>query len=270
MIIKRILIWAVIIFFLCIVTVPLIWVFMSTFKTNIEFNTSPVSIPHTWTIRNYIDVFIEEPLLMYLRNSIIVTVISTLLSAFIALLASYVFIYKFPFKNIFFYLCMFGIFIPFSAFMLPYFLIINWFNLYDNLLGLILVNIGMFVPTSFLIINTYMREAINREVMEAAYLDGASFHQVFSRIVTPISRGGIISSIIFLTVICWNELLYAMLLTQSENTRTAQVAIRYLTATFSANYPMSFAALIITVLPMILIYVFLNKYIVSGLTMINK
>lgn len=270
MIIKRLITWLIIIFFVCIVIIPFVWILISSFKTNIEFNLFPVGLPRSWTLENYIGAFSEEPLLLYLRNSIIVAISTALFATGIALLASYVFLFKFPLKNIFFSLCIFGIFLPLGAFMLPYYIIIDWLKLYDTLWGLITVYIGMFVPISFLIINVYMKEAVPIEVIEAAVLDGASFNQIFIKISVPMSRGGVISSIILLVIISWNEVLYAMLLSATESSRTAQVAILFLNATFSANYPMSFAAMMITIFPTILIYIFLNRHIVTGLAMLNK
>jgi len=268
--IRKLFIWLITVLFFCVVIIPLVWIFISSFKTNIEFFSSPYSLPNYWTLKNYINSFSREPLLLYLSNSVVVAAVSTLLNILITLPASYVFLHEFPFKKVFFVLIIFGLFVPLSAFILPYFLIVSWLGLYDSLWGLIIVYTGISAPLSFLIIHTYIQEIVNREIIEAATLDGASFHQIFIRIVAPLSKGGVATATIFSLMIAWNELLYAMILTQSESSRTIQMAIRFLVATFYADYPTAFAAIIISILPMVLIYSFLNRYIVKGLAMINK
>lgn len=258
------------IFCLLFIVLPLGWILISSFKNNFEFFTSPYSLPYKWSLENYITAFYQEPFLRYLFNSISIACISSIFTIVITQLASYIFLFEFPFKRLFYLLIIFGLFVPLSAFMLPYYLIVETLGLYDSIWGLILVYTGISVPLSFLIINTYMREIITKEVIEAAYIDGASFRQIFLKIVTPMSVGGMVTSLIFLIINAWNELLYALLLTQSESSRTIQVAIRFLLSTFSANYPLAFAAIIIGITPVVVAYIFLNKHIITGLAMINK
>jgi raffinose/stachyose/melibiose transport system permease protein len=112
-----------------------------------------------------------------------------------------------------------------------------------------------------------MQDIIKTDVIEASFLDGASLFQCFSKVVAPISFRGAITAAIILVINSWNELLYALLLSQNDKSRTVQVAISSLVATYSANFPQAFAAMIIAILPMILIYIFLNKHIVAGLGM---
>jgi raffinose/stachyose/melibiose transport system permease protein len=262
---RKVITWLVILFFYSLVFIPLYWIIISSFKTNPEFFSKPFNLPSSFSLHNYKSVFYEEPMMLFLANSIIVSIVSTLAVIVIAMFSSYVFLYHIPLKKFFFYFISFGIFLPLSSFMLPYFLIINWLRLYDTVWGIALVYTGISLPLGFLIINTYMKESILQETIEAAYIDGASFHQVFFRIVAPQCKGGMMTAAVFLLLTAWNELLYALLLTQREVSRTVQVAIRFFIATFAANYPQAFAAMMIAILPMIIIYIFLNKQIVAGL-----
>ena len=243
---------------------------LSSFKSNRELFMSPFGLPSTWRLSNYAAVFEREPLLLYLRNSFVACAAATVLAVGMSLMASYAFLYPFPWQQACYALLMFGLFMPFSAFMLPYFLIVSWLGLYDSLWGLALVYTGISLPVSFLIVHGYMKDIVNREVLEAAFLDGASFHQTFLKIVVPLCKPGLVTSAIFVILISWNELLFASLLTQSEENRTIQLAIRFLVSTFGANYPQAFAAMIVAIVPMVLLYAVLNTHIVGGLTLTSK
>lgn len=263
-------------FHICFDLIPVIWIFVSSFKTNFEFIKSPIKFPSKLSLENYISVLTyggssaEEPLWKFLLNSFIVSFVATLIVLSVTALASYALLYSFPLKRLCHFLLSFGLFLPTSAFMIPYFIIISKLGLYDTRLGISLVYSGMTIPLGFLIIHTYMRDSIDSELIEAAFIDGASFHRIFKDIVIPLSRGGILTASIFLWINSWNELLYALLLSQSEKSRTIQVAISSMIATYTANYPQAFAAVLLSILPVVIIYILLNKYILTGLSFYVK
>jgi raffinose/stachyose/melibiose transport system permease protein len=107
---------------------------------------------------------------------------------------------------------------------------------------------------------------VPRDILESAQIDGANSLQVLIRIMIPISIPGIVTSSIFIVINCWNELLFANLLSQSDVSRTIQVAIRSFLTTFAANYAHAFAAMAISVIPTVLIYAFLTDKIIDGMT----
>ncbi|CAM3390064.1 carbohydrate ABC transporter permease [Marinicrinis lubricantis] len=257
--------WFVLTAFTCITVVPLLWLLMASFKTNKELFRDPFGLPTEWMYDNYASVFDSHPIPLYFYNSVFVAVISTVIALIVSTLASYIFIYHFKWKNQWLLLLTFGILIPTNAFMVPYYFIVDWLGLYDTLFGVALVYAGVSLPLSVIIIKTYM-DTIPYEIVEASFIDGASIHKTFSRVILPISYPGIVTASIFLMITAWNELLFANLLTQSETTRTLQVAIRFFLSTFNANYPYAFAAMIIAILPTILVYTFLSEKIIGGLT----
>lgn len=266
--IGRILRWIALLLFLIVILFPLVWLLFSSFLPNREFFSSPLAFASIrWSLQNYASVLTEQPMVLYLMNSLFVSLASTLLGTVIALLASFAFLFRFPLKRIFHSLLVFGLFVPTSAFMIPYFLLISRIGLYNSDIGIALVYAGVSVPTAFLIISTHMREAVYAEFIEASLLDGASVHQTFLHIAAPLALPGAITASIFLVIIGWNELLYALLLSQGDGSRTVQVAISFLVATYTANFTQAFAAMILAVLPVIVIYIFLNKRIVAGLGM---
>ncbi|WP_123041479.1 carbohydrate ABC transporter permease [Cohnella candidum] len=257
--------WLVIVLFLLVTLVPFLWLILASFKTSSELFSAPFKLPEHWSWDNYRSVLESHPIPKYFFNSLILAVSSTILAVAIATLVSYAFMYKFKFKPGLLLLITFGIFIPTNAFLVPYYFIVNWIGLYDSLAGVALVYAGVSLPLSILIVKTYM-ESIQHEILEASFIDGASVHRTFFNVILPISYPGMTTASIFLMITAWNELLFANLLTQSEGTRTLQVAIRFFLSTFSANYPVAFAAMVIAVLPTILIYSLLSEKIIGGLT----
>lgn len=257
--------WIFILLFMMITLVPFVWLILASFKTNQELFSAPFALPDKWMIENYKTVLTSHPIPHYFLNSIFIAIISTLIGVVLATLVSYAFMYSFKFKAGWLLIITFGIFIPTNAFIVPYYFIVNWLGFYDTLLGVALVYAGVSLPLSILIVKTYM-DSIQKEILEASFIDGASVHRTFISVILPISYPGMITASIFLMITAWNELLFASLLTQSEGTRTLQVAIRFFLSTFSANYPVAFAAMVIAVIPTIVIYSLLSEKIIGGLT----
>ncbi len=205
---------------------PFLWMILATFKTNRELFASPFGLPEHWLLDNYAAVLSRHPVSVYFYNSLIIAAVSTLLALLLATLASYIFTYTFRWRTGWQLLLVGGILVPTNAFMVPYYYLINWIGFYDSLIGIALVYAGISLPLSVLIIKNYM-DTIPPELAEAAFMDGAGVHRTFTRVILPISYPGIVTASIFLMITAWNELLYANLLTQSEGTRTLQVAIRF-------------------------------------------
>ncbi|WP_424769219.1 carbohydrate ABC transporter permease [Paenibacillus sp. sgz302251] len=257
--------WIFIVLFLLITLVPFLWLILASFKTNQELFSAPFKLPERWMFENYESVLSSHPIIYYFFNSMFIALASTLLAVIVATLVSYAFMYSFKLKSGLLLLITFGIFIPTNAFIVPYYFIVNGLGLYDTLFGVALVYAGVSLPLSILIVKTYM-DSIQKEILEASFIDGASVHRTFLSVILPVSYPGMTTAGIFLMITAWNELLFASLLTQSEGTRTLQVAIRFFLTTFSANYPVAFAAMVIAIIPTIVIYSLLSEKIIGGLT----
>ncbi len=244
---------------------PFLWLVLASLKTNRELLHRPFGLPVRWTWDNYATVLSKHPIPAYFLHSVIVAALSTFIALVLASLASYILTYTFRGRSGWLLLLVAGILVPTNAFMVPYYYLVQWLGFYDSLVGLSLVYAGISLPLSVLIITNYMA-AIPSELSEAASMDGASVHRIFVQVVLPVSTPGLVTAAIFLVITAWNELLFANLLTQSEGTRTLQVAIRFFLTTFQANYPQAFAAMVIAILPTIAAYALLSEKIIGGLT----
>jgi raffinose/stachyose/melibiose transport system permease protein len=257
--------WVVIVLFTVITLVPLLWLVMSSFKTNQELFTNPFGLPERWSFDNYVNALTEHPLFVFLKNSALTAVISTAIVLICSLLAAYALLHRFRLSQAAFSYLLFGLLLPVNALMTPIFFIVNILGLYNTVLGLSLVYAGVFFPLGFLIVKTYM-DTTPPEILEAARVDGAGFHSVFTRIVLPLTAPGAATAAIFLMISAFNELLFASILTQDTNAQTVQVGVRYFLSTYSADYPLAFAATVIAIAPTIVVYVILSDRIVDAMT----
>ena len=257
--------WAVLIVFTVITLVPLLWLLMSSFKTNQELFTNPFGLPQHWSFDNYVNALTQHPLFVFLRNSAVTAVLSTAIVLVCALLAAYALLHRFTMSKVAFGYLLFGLLLPVNALMTPIFFIVNMLGLYNTVIGLSLVYAGLFFPLGFLIVKTYM-DTTPPEILEAARMDGAGFHSVFARIVMPLTAPGAATAAIFLMISAFNELLFASILTQDTTAQTVQVGVRYFLSTYSADYPLAFAATVIAIAPTIVVYIVLSDRIVDAMT----
>lgn len=257
--------WAVLVIFTVITLVPLLWLIVSSFKTNQELFTNPFALPKSWSFVNYTEALTAHPLFIFLKNSLLTALISTLLIIVAALMAAYALVHRFRVSRAVFGYLMFGILLPVNALMTPIFFIVNMLGLYNTTLGLSLVYAGLFFPLGFLIVKTYM-DTTPVEIFEAARIDGAGFFTIFGRIVVPLTSPGAVTAGIFLMISAFNELLFASILTQDTNAQTVQVGVRYFLTTYSANYPLAFAATVISIAPTVVLYMILSDRIVAAMT----
>jgi len=227
---------------------------------------APLALPKTLQFQNYKNAFEVSGLGRLFLNSIIVSITATILNVIVSSMASYsIARYDFKGKELIFTLISAGIMVPVSALMVPVFILIKNLGLYDTKLALILTYSAMGLPLSIFIIRGFMN-TIPRELEEAGVIDGCNFYQIFSKIILPLSRAGIVTAITFQFLYCWNEFIYAMLLTSSQTNRTVQVGIRFFSNQFTTDYTSMFAAITISIIPAIAGYVVFQKQIISGLT----
>jgi raffinose/stachyose/melibiose transport system permease protein len=257
--------WLVLILYLVIAIFPLVWLGVSSFKTNLEIEISPFMLPEVWQLKNFRNALNTTGLLQYFLNSVIVAAGATSLNLFITSLGSFVLARKsFPIQKAIFTLITAGVLIPIIAFMVPYFSTIHRLGLYDSLPALILTYSAINIPISIFIIRNFM-VLIPRELDDSASIDGCGYWQQYARIVLPLSRSGLVTAGTFCFIYCWNEFVYALLLTSSRHARTVQLAIRFFTSQFRTDYAGMFAAIVLTIIPSVVFYIFMNKQIVSGL-----
>lgn len=245
---------------------PIVWVVLSSFKTNREILSNGLQLPSTFSFSGYKQALEMAPILKFFVNSLIVSFASTALNVFILAMAGYVFAKKkFRFKNLIFGILSLSMVIPSTALMSPVYTVITKLHLYDTKMALILVYTALNMPISLMILRSAFA-AIPTELEEAAYIDGAGFFRTFWQVMMPCAKGGLASAAVLAFLGSWNEFTFALLLTSSTNTRTLPLSLSYFTSQFSFNYTAMFAAITIAVLPSIIVFSIFQEQVCSSLT----
>lgn len=245
--------------------VPFVWVILSSFKTNDEILISSLSLPSKWTLDGYKRAFDMAPILTFFRNSVIVSLSTTVLAIAFFSMGAYVLArMRGRFVRVIVAVLSMSLYIPVSALVQPVFLLVEGLGMYNHPSGLILVNIAMNLAISVFILRaTFL--AIPIEIEESAYIDGASVIRTFFSIVLPTAKSGQVTVGILCFINSWNQFMFPLVLTSQEESFTLPLALNYFTAAFRFDYPALFAALTITVLPTIIIFFLMSDRIIAGM-----
>lgn len=253
---------------LIIMIYPVIWMFLGSFKTQPEFLNEPFwSLPQQWNLDNYVSAFVEGGLGTYISNSVIAVFPSLAMIILLGVAAGFaleVMVWKGRGTVLIAFLI--GIMVPVQMILLPLFTIYFNLRLTGTLWPLIITYTAIGLPLTVFMMATYMR-AIPREIFEAAAIDGASVYRMFWSIALPLMRNAIFTVGLVQFFFIWNDLLIALTFTSRQNLRTIQVGLLNFTGEYGAvDYGPTFAAISVSVLGTLLIYLFLNQRVMKGLT----
>jgi raffinose/stachyose/melibiose transport system permease protein len=244
---------------------PLLWIFVSSFKTNREILTSALSWPSTFSFVAYKNAIEVSNLNLYFLNSVLVAITSTVIILLVYSMGAYVLArYEFPLKNMTYVLLSLSILLPTNSMIQPIFKLVNLMNLYDTKTALIFVYVGFGLPIALFLLKSYFG-TIPKEIEEAAYIEGSGFLSTFFRIMLPLATPALASTAVLVFLFSWNEFLFSMLLISSQENRTLPLSLRYFTQAFTYDYGALFAALTMTILPSIVIYIILQEQITKSL-----
>ena len=267
--IVRTLIYIIIAGWTVCVLYPLLWTFMGALKTNQQFLLkSPWSLPEfplQWS--NFASVWSNYHLGDYFINSLIVTVTSTLLALLLASTTSYI-IARFPFKRsmALYNLYLASMMIPIILGLIPLFFLLSDLGLDNTLLGLILIYSATNLPFGVFVLVGFFR-AMPKELDEAASIDGSSHYGVFFRIMLPLAKPGLISVGIMNVLNIWNEYVLGTVIVNdpSQYTLPVGIAVMLEEMQYRTEWGPLFAGLLISIIPVLLIYMFYQRHITSGM-----
>ena len=249
---------------------PFLWLISTALKGSSEniFQYPPVFIPKHPTFENFVGVWKQIPFMLYFWNSIIVAVFTVLLNLVFSALAAYPLArMDFKGKNWFFYLILSTIMVPFQAIMLPVYLIVLKMNMVDsvnNFMGFV----GLILPFAvnafgiFLMRQAFM--AIPKEMEEAAFIDGCNVFQIWYKVLIPMVSPTLAVLAIFTFIGSWGEFLWPSIVLTKKSLYTLPVGINDLQGMFSANWRYIAAGSIISIIPILVFFIAMQKYFISG------
>ncbi len=252
---------------LFIVILPIYWIVITSIKTQSEyFVTNPFAPPEQPTLDAY-RLVIESGFIRYFINSVIVTLGAVIPAVVVSFMAAFAIIRSRPNRFIRTSNSVFlmGLAIPLQATIIPVYLIIIRLHLYDTLLALILPSIAFAIPLSVLVLSNFIRDVPN-ELFESMRLDGCSEWQTLWRLALPLTRPALVTVTIYNGLLIWNGFLLPLILTQSPNLRVLPLALWTFQGQYGINVPAILAAVLLTTLPILLLYILGRRQLLSGLT----
>ena len=247
------------IFLIFISLAPIIWAFLGSFKSYAEINSSALSLPSSFNLDNYKAALQYAPILKYFMNSVLIVGISVLVTVALVAMCAYVISrFDFKLKTLIVLLISASLMLPAQAISQPLFAIFQKLGIFDTKLGLIIVYSAMGIPMSFFVMVSYYK-TISTALEESAYIDGATFIQTFLHIILPLAKPGLVT-------IAMIQFYFALMLTSGDRARTVPIALNYYMGTFANNYSALFAAVVMTVLPTIILFILLQRQVMESLT----
>jgi multiple sugar transport system permease protein len=270
-------IWSVMrIAFLSLLTIftllPMVWMVLTSVKTQFAaLQYPPQWLPHTITFEQYRRLLsptsdVGQEFLGYMFNSLIVSLASTILSVLVAVPAAYAFSrFRFPGRNLLFYTVLLRNMFPAVVFLMPLFIMMRWLHLVNTEMSLVLTYLTFGLPLSIWLLKGFY-DNIPLQLEQAARIDGASRFQAFIRIVMPLSSPGIIATAIYSFILAWNEYVYALTFLNDKSKLTLPVGLQRFFTEYATNWPGLMAASFITSVPVVVLFLILQKYFVRALT----
>jgi multiple sugar transport system permease protein len=266
-ILPKALIWVFLILVCIYCLIPFAWMLSTSLKTEAEaFRIPPTWIPLEPTIDSYIGIWVRKNFGIYFLNSTIISLATAVLSTFFGALAGYGFS-RFFFRGRKF---LIGFFLatqmlPGVLLVGPYFKILSRLGLYDTRTGLIIAFLTICLPFSTWMMKGFI-DKVPLELDQSAMVDGCSRIGLFFKIVLPIVAPGMVATVLFAFLLAWGDLLWALCLTSSENMITVTLGIARTVGEFRIIWPMLMAGSLVGGMPAILLYIFLQRLLVQGLT----
>jgi raffinose/stachyose/melibiose transport system permease protein len=252
---------------LLIVIVPIYWIVITSFKTQSNyFQTNPLAPPTKPTLDNY-QLVIHSHFIRYFVNSVIITLGAVVPAVLVSFMAAYAVVRagdRWVLRSVN-SLFLMGLAIPLQAAIIPIYLIIIRLHLYDTLLAIILPSIAFAIPLSVLVLSNYIRD-VPKELFDSMRVDGASEWSTLWHLAFPLTRPALVTVSIYDGLAIWNGFLLPLILIQSPNQRTLPLALWAFQGEYSINVPAVLASVVLTTLPILILYVIGRRQLLSGLT----
>ena len=252
--------------YVILIAYPLFNMIISSLKPTREILQHPFSLPANPDFSSYKRVWIDMGFSTFFINSIIVTVSSMALVLLFGSMASYA-ISRYVFKGntLLYMIFLSGIMLPLKAAIIPLFMIIRKLGLMDNFLSVILIFTAMGIPSTIFILSGFFK-AIPADLEYAARIDGCHDFTIYSKIMMPVIAPGIALVTIYNAVPIWNDFFFPLVFLHNRSLKTLPVGLSTFFGQHSTNWTLLFTGLTVAILPMMILYLFMSKYFIKGMT----
>ena len=258
--------YAVLTVFAILILFPVYMVVMGSFKSEFELYDNIFGLPEHLGFDNYVTAFVDGNLREYYRNSLIVTACSVAASLLLSSMTAFALTrLKLRGSRLVYLLFVIGIAVPTQVGIIQLALQMSRMHLTNSLPGLILIYVAYELPFSVFVFYGFMQD-IPWEIQEAAVIDGCSRFQLYWTVVMPLARSAIATVAIFNLVEIWNDMLFPLVLISKESLRTLPYGLLQFRGQYASQYTVIFAGVILITLPLVILYLCLQKQFIQGLT----
>lgn len=245
---------------------PFLVVILNTFKSTQQFVENPLSWPTRFNFSNYAKAFKDMDFITGFLNSSMITVISVIIIVFFSSMTGYLFVrFKWKANSILFFSMLASMTLPFQALMIPLVVIYGNLGILNSIATLLFMYLGFGIPFAVFTFHGFIK-GVPLELEESASIDGSSRARTFFQIVVPLLKPVMVTLIVLDTLWIWNDYLLPSLLLQSPSMRTLPLSNYGFFSTYSVDYSPLMAGLIMTIIPVLILYLFLQKHIIKGIT----
>ena len=244
---------------------PIFLMMVTSLKNNLEIMKNPAGLPQEWIFDGFITLFQKENFGRYFLNSIFVTGTSVVILLVVTIMLAYVLArYKSRLSNFLYYFFLVGMMVPLRLGLLSLNDLLYKLGLIDNLWGLVLINVAMNIPYSMFLMAGYIK-MIPVSLEESAFIDGANTWQILWKVVVPLIKPSIATTLIYNLVPIWNDAFFPLVFISTKENRTLMQAVMLFFGQYSTNWNLVFSALSLAAIPVIVVYIICSKYLIRGM-----
>lgn len=257
---------AVVWLFALLTIFPFCLLLLTSLKSQPDLLQGAFKLPAYPHFENYVRAWVDGHFATYFVNSILVVLPVVVISTFLGVLTGFGFAFlTIPYKRTLFVIMTIGMMVPTEAFIIPLYYQMRWLGLINTYAALILPQIAMSIPFSTLFMASAMRQ-LPSEIIEAAILDGATRPQVLLKVIAPLLAPAVSTLGLFLFIWTWNEFLIPLILVNQDSLRTLPIGMLFFQGKYTVNIPVLTAGAVITILPIVIVYLIFQRKFIEGLT----
>ncbi len=244
---------------------PLLFMLQAALRTQLDYENAKIGLPAVFSLDAFARAWVQASIGTYFINSVIVTVGAVTLSVALAATSAYAFAaIRWRGRTFAYFFILVWMAIPPLLLMVPIYVEMTDLGLVDTYWSVILLYSALNLPFNMYLMTAFFR-SVPIELLEAARVDGASVNTIFARIMLPLSIPALATLVIFNALYVWNEFVFALLLLHDDSVRTLTVGVNQLVGKFFFDYPALLAGMLITSLPMVIVYIVFQRYLVRAI-----
>lgn len=263
--IRKIILYVILSVFLVTCIYPIIWLLINSFKTTDELFANTWGLPKTFTLQNYYHAIVKNKMLLYFRNSVFVSAVSVAVILLVSLMAAFgVTRLRWKYGSLFLKIFLLGLMVPAYGSIIPLYSIFMKMGILNHYISVIIPHVTFGLATAIFILSGFFL-SIPAALEEAAVIDGCSVPILFFKVMCPLVAPGAVTVTVISFVNIWNDLLFSQIFLNEKSMMPLTIGLMEFQGMYATDHAGMIAAVVITVIPVIIVYTILHRYIIEGM-----